>query len=527
MFYNAQHNVVVYQDVVAAQVKAQIASAIPLNDSNVAIPFSMGDMQLAQHVFKRAWSPILKDYTWPGQFKPKSHQKTMAAFMTLNPRCLNLSAMRTGKTMACVWAADYLMDCALIGRVLVICTLSNMERVWDKEIYRHMLGRRKASILYGTQEQRLKALKEDSDFYIINHDGIKVGTKKGPRSLEIGGIAKALIERDDIDTVIVDEATAFKLSSTGRFKVLKHIIERKPYVWLLTGTPTPNAPTDAWAFRKLLFPTHTESFVAFRDRTMVRINQFKWIPRREAPEVVAKFLQPAIRFSREDCIDIPPITIEQATCELSPTQRKAYDDMKRDLAMTVASGEKINAVNEAVLRIKLLQISMGAVYGPDREVHAVDCAPRLQLLKDLLEESDSKILVFAPLTSVVNLLYREIKKAGLSAAMVTGATSAKERTKIFQAFEKHDDPHVIVADPGCVAHGLDLTTAGTVIWFGPTDKLEIYQQANARIDGPNQKRKQVAIQIASTVVEREIYKRLDEKQSLQGLVLNMVRETPK
>ena len=525
MIYNAAHNVVVYPDVVSAQVKAQIASAIPLNERVVALPFDMGTMQLAQHVLKRAWSPIEKDYDWPGQFRPKSHQRAMASFLTLNPRCMNLSAMRTGKTMGCVWAADYLMDCELIGRALVICTLSNMERVWDKEIYRHMLGRRSATIVYGSEAQRLEKLKEDSDFYIINHDGIKVGSKKVNGKLIIGGIAEALIARPDIDTVIVDEATAFKLSSTLRTRVLSHIVREKPYVWLLTGTPTPNAPTDAWAFRKLLFPTTTESFMSFRERTMMRVAQFKWLARKDAPEVVAKFLQPAIRFSREDCIEIPPITIEQAVCELSPTQKKAYDDMKRELAFTVQSGEKINAVNEAVLRIKLLQISLGAVYGPEREVHAVDCAPRLQLLRDLLEEADSKILVFAPLTSVVNLLYREIRKAGYSVEMITGEVSAKARAKVFREFESSEDPHVIVADPGCVAHGLDLTSAGTIIWFGPTDKLEIYQQANARIDGPNQKRKQVAIQIASTPVEREIYKRLDEKQSLQGLILKMVRET--
>lgn len=524
MIYNEQHNMVIYQNVHAAQVRAQIVSAVPLDERNVALPFDISTMQLANHIGMGAWSPILRDYDWPGQFRPKSHQKTMAAFMSLHPRCLNLSAMRTGKTMSCVWACDYLMDEGLIRKVLVICTLSNMQRVWDKEIFRHMLGRRKAVILHGSQEQRLDALAEPADFYIINHDGIKVGTRKGVRGIEIGGVAKTIIERDDIDAVVVDEATAFKLSSTTRFKVLKHIIEKKPYVWLLTGTPTPNAPTDAWAFRKLLTPMTTESFMAFRDRTMVRVNQFKWVPRREAPEIVARFLQPAIRFAREDCIDIPPITIEQADCELSAVQKKAYDDMKRDLAMTVQSGEKINAVNEAVLRIKLLQIAMGAVYGPDKDVHAVDCAPRLQLLRDLLEEADSKILVFAPLTSVVDLLYREIKKDGWTVEKVTGGTSAKERNKIFQAFESDDDPHVIVADPGCVAHGLDLSTAGTVIWFGPTDKLEIYEQANARIDGPNQKNKQVAIQIASTPVEREIYKRLDEKRTLQGLVLELVKQ---
>ena len=525
MFYNEKHNVVLYPNVSSAQLKAQIANTIVLDERNAALPCDMHTMQLAKHIGLPAISPINHKYAWPGQFRPKSHQRTMAEFATLHPRHMNLSAMRTGKTMGGgVWPADFLMDQGLIGSALVICTLSNMERVWDKEIYRHMLGKRKAKILHGTQKQRLDALDEDADFYIINHDGIKVGTKKGTRGLELGALAKEIIERDDINCVIVDEATAFKLSSTTRFKVLKHIIESKPYVWLLTGTPTPNAPTDAWAYRKLLIPHTTESYMAFRDRTMVRVSQFKWVPRKDAPETVSKFLQPALRFAREDCIDIPPITIEQVECELSPSQKKAYDDLKRDLSVSLESGEKINAVNEAVLRIKLIQISLGAVYGPEREVHAIDAAPRLQLLMDLLEESDSKILVFAPLTSVVNLLYREIRKAGWSAAMVTGGTSAKERSKIFQEFEKNDDPHVIVADPGCVAHGLDLTTAGTVIWFGPTDKLEIYQQANARIDGPNQKRKQVAIQIASTQVEREIYKRLDEKRTLQGLILDMVRK---
>ena len=524
MFLSEKHNVVVYPNVSSAQLKAQIASAIPLDASNAALPFDMATMQLARLVGLPALSPIERDYDWPGAFRPKSHQRAMASFLTLHPRCMNLSAMRTGKTMACVWAADFLMELGLVHRVLVICTLSNMERVWDKEIYRHMLSLRKAVILHGDREKRLEGLSADVDFYIINHDGIKVGAQKTTRGFSPGELAATIASRDDIDLVIVDEATAFKLASTTRWKALRFIIEKKPYVWLLTGTPTPNAPTDAWAFQKLLRPAQTESYMSFRDRTMMRVSQFKWIARREAPELVAKFLQPAIRFSREDCIDIPPITIEQVTCDLSPAQQRAYDTMKRDLAVVVASGARIDAVNEAVLRLKLLQISLGAVYGPDKEVHATDAKPRLDLLLDLLEEADSKVLVFAPLTSVVNLLYLEIKKAHYSVEKITGDVSAKARSKVFQAFTESADPHVIVADPGTVAHGLDLSAAGTVIWFGPTDKLEIYQQANARIDGPNQRRKQVAIQIASTPIEREIYRRLDEKRNLQGLILDMVRK---
>lgn len=522
MFLSRQHNVVVYPHSDPAHVTAQISSARQLDAQHVAVPFDLPSMQLARFIGLPAMSPIEVSYDWPGQFKPKSHQIAMAAFLSLNPRSFNFSAMRTGKTMGCVWAADYLMQIGAVRKALVVCTLSNMERVWDREIYRHMLGKRKAQVVYGDKEKRLAALDMEADFYIINHDGLCVGTQRTPRGIVLGELAEVLSGRPDIDLVIVDEATAFKDASTRRWKVLKRILATKPYCWLLTGTPTPNAPTDAWALKRLI-DDRVESYRTFRDRTQVQVSNFKWLTRKEAPEIVSKFLQPAIRFAREDCIDIPPITIEQRECELSPTQKKAYEQMKRDLAAEFGVGHVITAVNEAVLRMKLIQIACGAIYGQDKEVHSTDAKPRLQLLADILEEADSKVIVFAPLTSVVHLLYREIRRWGYSVEMITGAVGSAKRAEIFQAFESTDDPHVIVADPGTVAHGLDLTAASVIVWYGPTDKLEIYQQANARIDGPNQVRKMVAVQIASTPVEREIYKRLDEKRSMQGLVLDLVR----
>lgn len=522
MFLSRAHNAVVYQHPYPAQICAQIATARQLSPEHVVLPFELPSMQLARFIGLDALSTIETDYDWPGQFPPKAHQKAMAAFLTLHPKAMNLSAMRTGKTMAAVWAADYLMRQGLVRKALVICTLSNMQRVWDREIYRHMLGRRKAEMLYGDRQKRLEALERDADFYICNHDGIAVGATKTNRGVQLGELAATIATRDDIDLVIVDEATAFKSSGTRRWKILKRLLVGKPYCWLLTGTPTPNAPTDAWALKRLL-ADHVESFISFRDRTMLRVSNFKWLPKREAPEIVSAFLQPAIRYSREDCIDIPPVTIEQRECELSPNQKRAYDQMKKELAMEVAEGRQITAVNEAVLRIKLIQVACGAVYGEDREVHHTDAKPRLDLLADILEEADSKVIVFAPLTSVVHLLYREIKRWGYSVEMVTGATTSAQRGRIFKDFDGAPDPHCLVADPGTVAHGLDLTSASVIVWFGPTDKLEVYQQANARIDGPNQKRKMVAIQIASTPIEREIYRRLDEKRTMQGLVLDLVR----
>ena len=150
MYLSERHNVVVYDQISSAQLKAALPSAIPLSEHQAAVPFKMREMQIASLLGLDAISPIEKDYAWPGQFRPKSHQVEMASFMTLHPRCMNLSAMRTGKTMSAVWAADYLMDLGLVRRALVICTLSNMQRVWDKEIYRHLLGKRRARILFGT-----------------------------------------------------------------------------------------------------------------------------------------------------------------------------------------------------------------------------------------------------------------------------------------------------------------------------------------------------------------------------------------
>ncbi len=527
MLYSPKTKTILYPDIADPE---RIVTVLPdarrLNGKHVVVPHNMYNMQVMRYLGHQALSPILTEYDWPHNplrfDKPFDHQRQMAAFMTLHPRCFNLSDMGTGKTLATLWALDYLMQTGRVRRALILSPLSTIYRVWENEIFEHFLSRRTARILYGDRARRIAALGEDADFYIVNHDGLGVGSSKGNRGMVIGELAELVKGRADIDAIVVDEGSVYKDAATNRYKVLRQVIAEKPYVYWLTGTPVPVEPPNAWSQARAVRKDYVESYRSFQERTMQKISQFKWVPKREGMAIAAQVLQPAIRFNRDDCLDLPDVMIQTLDVELSAPQKKAYDELKKTLKAQVGKGF-INAINEATLRIKLIQIACGAVYGEEHEVHRVDCAPRLQVLEEVIEQSSHKLLIFAPLTSVINLLYSELSKR-YSVEKVTGNVSAKRRNEIFRAFQDAASPRIIVADPGCMAHGLTLTAASTTVWFGPTDKPEIYQQANKRMDRPGQKNAMFIVRLAATVIEREIFRRLDGREKMQGMILELMKE---
>ena len=198
-------------------------------------------------------------------------------------------------------------------------------------------------------------------------------------------------------------------------------------------------------------------------------------------------------------------------------------DLKRDLVIQVKSGAKIDAINEASIRTKFIQLSLGAVYDADHKWHAVDSEPRLAELEAVLEEAHGKVIIFVPLTSVVNMLNIRLSKKWTT-AVINGPVKAAERASIFKAFQREQDPRVLIADPGTVAHGVDLYESQTVVWYGPTDKTELYLQGNKRAHRPGQKYPVTVVQIVSNRLEREIFARLERNESMQGLLLQMVKE---
>lgn len=482
----------------------------------VAVKHGPDETKVLRNIGIDAPSPILYHYKWPGRFDPFNAQREAAAFLSLENRAFNLSDLGTGKTLATLWAYDYLRSCGAVKKALVVTPLSTLERTWADEVFNHF-PHLDVAVLHGSREKRFAMLDMDVDLYLINHDGIKVK-----------GFVEALANRPDIDLVIVDEiAQVGRTAGTDRFRALMDIINRQQprRCWGLTGTPTPNAPTDAWAQCKLLVPERVPPyFNRFKDMVMMQINQFLWVPRKNALDIVHDAMQPAIRFSRDECVDLPPCLYETRQAELTPEQKKAYKDMLTKLRIQVADGE-VTAVNEAVKAQKLIQVACGVVYDSDgNEVH-MDAGPRMEVLEEVIEQAGAKVIVFVPFVSAVNKVLEFVRACGYTAEAIHGGVSKTERDRIFTAFMKADDPHVIVAQPAAMSHGLTLTAANTIIWYAPIASNETWEQANARITRPGQKHSQLIVMIEGTDMERKYYQRLKEKQKVQGILLDMVKES--
>jgi SNF2 family DNA or RNA helicase len=257
---------------------------------------------------------------------------------------------------------------------------------------------------------------------------------------------------------------------------------------------------------------------------MMKFSQFVWKPRSGAHAEVHRLLQPSVRFAIGDCMDLPPCTTQRREVDLSPDQQKAFKELKRDYVLMTKAGP-ITAANEAVLRSKLIQLSCGAIYGEGRRIEQVDCAPRVKALREAMEQCNEKIIIFAPLTSVITMLSEELKdySVGIVRGSSDGGPSEKERNQTLADFMSKDKPRVLIAHPRTMAHGLTLTQASTVIWYGPIDSTELYLQANKRIDRPGQVHATTIVQLTSTTVETEIYRRLEQNESLQGAMLALAK----
>ena len=503
--YHRPSNQVIWSGEVQ-ELPATIPDCRILTPGVASAPLSLKGQIIATRMGLPAYSPIMEDYDWPGRFSPFVHQKEMAAFLTLHPKAHNLAEPGTGKTMGVLWAADYLIRRGYIHKVLVVAPRSTLTPVWRDHIGTHFAGLRTSSVLYGTRVQRELALQQDADFYIINNEGVEI-------------MLPSLLARNDIDLVVIDESHRYRSNTTVRFKSMKRLLQRVPSVWLCTGTPTPNAPTDAWAQQALIGQPDC-SLHGFKERTMMKVSMFRWVNRKGAEDQVSRLMTPAIRFKRDECIDLPPTQVIPIHVDLTAQQKKAATDIRNNLRAQIGDAH-IDAVHEGALRTKLLQIFCGAVYDKAGETHKLDNHERVDFVKDLVDGSQAKLLIFAGYTSAVMALSQLLAK-DYAVATITGATTQKQRDGIFSDFQNESEPRIIVADPRTMAHGLTLTAADTIVWYGPVDSGDIYTQANARIVRPGQERKTMVYQIWSDPLELEIFRRLEKKESLQGLVMDWV-----
>jgi len=291
----------------------------------------------------------------------------------------------------------------------------------------------------------------------------------------------------------------------------------------------PNEPTDVWGQAKIVTPGSVPKyFRQAQELLMTKVNNFKWIPRPEAIERAMAMLQPNVRFDLDQVVELPEVISRTIDVPLTTTQGKVYKTLANEFKAEVGNGQ-VTAVNAAVAMGKLLQVSGGWVYvdvqGTKKSVPVFkddEPMPRHQTLIDLINENERKVIVYVPFRHAIEGLSPLLDAAGIEHAVVHGDVSG--RGELFNLFQHTDKYKVLLAHPQCVAHGLTLTAADTIIWYMPITSLEIYEQANARITRVGQKHKQKILHLQSTPVERKIYAMLQRKQKVQDTLLDLLAE---
>jgi len=441
-------------------------------------------------------SPMFRDYKWPGLYTPFKHQMDTAAYLSLRPRAFCFNEAGTGKTSAAIWAADYLMNLGVIKRVLVICPLSIMFSAWQADIFKTTMHRT-AAVAHGDKSKRAKIIQSGYDFVIINFDGV--------------GVVREEIAAAKFDLIIVDEANAYKTVSTVRWKTLAKLITPQTWLWMMTGTPASQSPVDAYGLAKMISPERVPKFVtAWRDKVMIQATRFKWTPKSTAKDDVFSALQPAIRFSKAECLDLPDVTYQTREIPLTPQVVKYYKALKTQLLIE-AAGEQVSAVNAATAMSKLLQISGGAVYTDTKDIVEFDISPRLKALQEVLDETLHKVIVFVPFIHTIEVVTKFLDKEGVTNEVISGSVSAKNRADIISRFQSSEDPRVLVIQPQSASHGVTLTAADTIVFWSPVLSVETYMQCIGRIDRVGQQNKMTVVHLQGSDAERKVYQMLQGK----------------
>jgi SNF2 family DNA or RNA helicase len=513
-----------------------------INGSYFAFQKTLTNLQVAAY-YNLPVPAVMDGYDFPIEpgKTPLPHQKIYSNFMALHPRCFNLGDPGTMKTLATLWAMDFvLLHAREKFKVLIVAPLTLLDTVWSAAIFRNFLGRRTFAILTGDGDKRMKRLEEDVDIYIINPDGLKVGAhirrKVDPhrphqKRVELDGFSKALAARDDIKMVIIDEASGFKDATTARHACGTLIFGKKRWMWQLTGSPTPNRPTDAYGLAKLSNNAYGKSFKTFQLETMYPAGPYKWLPQKEGYEKAKRLLSPAVRFGLDEVWTGFPMTFQSRRVELTAEQKEHMRKLKSELRVIVKSGQAITAMNESAARQKLLQLSLGAVYDGEHFAHMVDATPRYRELEEIVESTERKVVIFVPITSAVHLVVKYLRAAWKKEKLpwicdfINGEVDANARQPIINAFAGEPNFKAIIVDPGVTAHGInEFVVADTVVWFGACDKPELWKQGNARVRRPGQRYPSTCFKLISTKLEEEIFNRLENSTSLQGIMLDAIRK---
>lgn len=447
------------------------------------------------------------------RFRPHNYQQYAINFITHNPITAVLLDMGMGKTAITLMAIDYLMyEYFEIVKVLVICPL-RVTRTWRDEVNKwEQLSGYRLSIVTGTVAQRKKALTADADIYIINRENVPWLVNK----------SNVLF---NFDMVVIDELSSFKNHQTARHKALMKVRPFIKRIVGLTGTPASQGLMDLFAeFKVLDMGQRLGRFIG-----QYRLNYFK-PDRVNGPVVYSYKLLPGaeeqiyekiqditISMKAVDYLDMPELISTKYPVYLDEAEMKKYKELKEELILSTPEHE-VTAANAASLVNKLSQMANGAVYSDEKQVITYHDR-KLDALEDIIEAANGKpILVAYWFKHDFDRITKRLQKMGVDYGKIDSEES-------ITAWNNKEIP-VALIHPASAGHGLNLQQGGnTMVWFGITWSLELYQQCVCRLYRQGQAEGTVTIihLISKGTVDERIMKALSEKDSTQNSLIDAVK----
>lgn len=440
------------------------------------------------------------------KYKPHEYQIFATNFVLEHPACGLILDMGLGKsviTLSALWSL--LLDSFDVGKVLVVAPKRVAENTWPTELAKwdHLDGLT-WSLVLGSEKDRRAALQRRAKIYIINRENVVW-----------------LVDhyRWDFDTLVIDELSSFKSSKAQRFRALKRVRPRISRVIGLTGTPQPNGLLDLWPQMYLLdMGQRLGRFVGgYRERFFLPDKRnreviFSYKPKEGAEEKIYELISDiCISMKATDYLDMPELVSSQIEVKMSDRERKLYEDFERDMVLHLKDGD-LDAVNAAALSNKLVQMANGAVYGDNRQVHHIHDR-KLDALEDIIEAANGRPLLVAYWF-----------KHDLERIRQRFDVRTIDRPEDIADWNAGKIP-VALIHPASAGHGLNLQDGGsTIVWFGLTWSLELYQQLNARLWRQGQKHT-VVIQhlVTAGTHDEDIVRALEQKDMSQTALIAAVK----
>lgn len=441
------------------------------------------------------------------KYKPHNYQQFATDFILNQSICCLMLDMGLGKTVITLTALWQLaLDSFDVSRVLVIAPKRVAEDTWPKELakWEHLIGLT-SSLVLGSAAERKVALQKKAFLYIINRENVAWLVKN---------------HYWDFDMVVIDELSSFKSNKAERFKAMKKVRPMVTRIVGLTGTPAPNTLLDLWPQMYLMdMGQRLGRFIGgFRDRFFLPDKRnreiiYSYKPREGAEDAIYALISDiCISMKAADYLDMPERIDNRIEVSMSPKERKLYDDFQKDMVLSIGD-EELDAANAAALSNKLLQMANGAVYGEDKTVIPIHDR-KLDALEDLVEAANGKPLL------VAYWYKHDLQRIKARFKNVRCIDTAKD----IDDWNAGQIPLALI-HPASAGHGLNLQDGGcTIVWFGLTWSLELYQQLNARLWRQGQKHTVVIHHIITKGThDEDVMRALENKDTRQSALIEAVR----